>query len=138
MEPELASAESQRVRAAPESSRECVHVSGGWPFTAQPRVLRRRVALRAGSSEAETASTNTDLFDGTAKAACDHRRRQSDLGRRLPQHRVFEGRPRPRRPSGREAERRSAGRDRVLGASERRSAGRDRVLGASELAGDRR
>jgi hypothetical protein len=41
----------KRVRAALESSRECVDLSAGSPFTAQHRVPRRRVAPRAGSSE---------------------------------------------------------------------------------------
>lgn len=89
MESELASTESQRVRAAPESSRERIDVGASWPLGAQHLVLRGRVAPRAGPCEAELASTSTDLFDGSAKAARKSSRGQPDIRGRLAQHCVF-------------------------------------------------
>ena len=114
METELPSTEPQRVCAAPESSRERIDVRDRRPLGAQDIVLGERVAPRAGPREAEPASTSTDLFDGSAKAARQRSRGKPDIGGRVAQHRVLERRPGARRSPGREAERCSARRDRVL------------------------
>ena len=114
MESELAGTEPQRVRAAPESSRERIGVRACRPLAAQHLVLGERVAPRPGPCEAKLASTSTDLLDGSAKAARKRSRRQPDIRGRLAQHRIFERGPWTRRSSGGEAERYSARRDRVL------------------------
>ena len=118
MESELPGMEPQRVRAAPESSRERIGVGACRPLAAQHLVLGERVARRPGPCEAELASTSTDLLDGSAKAARKRSRRQPDISGRLPQHRVFERGPWTGRSSGGEAERYSARRNCVLRASD--------------------
>jgi hypothetical protein len=79
MEPELASTEPQRVRAAPESSRERIDIGACWPLDAQHLVLGGRVAPRAGACESKPVSTSADLVDGSSKAKRKSGRGEPDI-----------------------------------------------------------
>ena len=77
MKAKLLGAQSQRVRAAPESSRKCIDTVRRTPLGAQHGVVRGYVAAGDGPAETELPSTMPNLLHGPAKVSRERFGRQT-------------------------------------------------------------
>lgn len=92
MKAKLFGAQSQRVRAAPKSSRKCIDTVAGRPLGAQHGVVRGYVAAGNGPSETEMPSTMPNLLDGPAKVSRECGGRQTSRCR-LAEQRILDRGP---------------------------------------------